>query len=101
MVPIEEYLQSHPEHLEASEHDLTEARIRDEHAQREALEAERLALVKRKEALVKETNAKKEELGKLDVEMEKWVNGEVAVRKVFEGREKKMADARERGIVAG
>ena len=93
MLPAEQYLALHPEHADSSEHELTEARIRDEHAQREALEAEKEALVKRKEGLVKETTAKKEELGKLDAEMEKWIAGEQAVRKFFEVRQKRMVQA--------
>ena len=51
---------------------------------------------KRKEALLKETNAKKEELGKLDAEVEKWIAGESNVRKIFEAREKKAKQAEEK-----
>lgn len=92
MIPEDEFLVSHPDLLGASEHEITEARIRDEHAQRKALEEERQVLLKRKEALVKETTAKKEELGKLDAEMEKWVAGQESVRKLFEAREKKLME---------
>jgi THO complex subunit 5 len=46
----------------------------------------------KKEALVKETTAKKDELAKLDGEMEKWVAGQEGVRKIFEAREKKLAE---------
>lgn len=92
MVEVDEFLAAHPEHEDSSEHDLTVARIEDEHAQRQALEEQKQALLKRKEALVKETTAKKEELAKLDTEMEKWINGQEAVRKLFEAREKKMAE---------
>lgn len=67
------------------------ARIRDEHAARQALEQQRQQLVKKKEALVKETTAKKDELTKLDVEVERWLGGQETVRKVFEARQKKMA----------
>ena len=92
MIDVDEFLALHPEYQESSEHDLTVARIQDEHVQRQALEEQRQALVKLKEALIKETTAKKDELAKLDVEMEKWVNGQESVRKVFEAREKKMAE---------
>lgn len=92
MIDADEFLAVRPEHQDSSEHDLTVARIQDEHARRQALEEQKQALVKRKEVLVKETTAKKEELAKLDAEMEKWVNGQEAVRKVFEAREKKMAE---------
>ena len=97
MIPVDEFLALHPEHVESNEHDLTVARIHDEHAQRQALEERRQTLLKRKESLVKETTAKKEELGKLDVEMEKWVAGQEGVRKIFEAREKKMVDKEQAG----
>lgn len=92
MLPADEFLQVHPEHADLSEHDLTKARIKDEHAQRIALEEERKALVKTKEALTKSTGAQKDELAKLDTEFEKWIGGEASVRKMLEAREKKMAD---------
>jgi THO complex subunit 5 len=92
----EEFLAAHPEHANSDEHDLTVARIQDEHAARQQLEDQRQALQKRKEALLKETNAKKEELGKLDVEVEKWIAGESNVRKVFDAREKKAKQAEEK-----
>jgi len=91
----EEFLASHPEHATSNEHDLTVARIQDEHTARQQLEDQRQALQKRKEALLKETNAKKEELGKLDVEIEKWIAGENNVRKIFDARDKKTRQAEE------
>lgn len=91
MIPIEDFLAAHPEHADSSEHDLTVARIQDEHKARQALEEQRQQLVKRKDALVKETTAKKEELAKLDGEVEKWLGGQEAVRKVFETHAKAMA----------
>lgn len=39
---------------------------------------------------------KKEELGKLDVEMEKWIAGESNVRKIFEAKEKKAKQTEEK-----
>lgn len=92
MISAEEFLALHPEHSDSSEHDLTIARIQDEYAARQALEEQRQQSVKRKEALVKETTAKKEELGKLDAEIEKWLSGQESVKKVFEAREKKTAE---------
>ena len=88
MVSEEEYLSRHAEQVDASEHDLTVARIEDERLARQELEMQRLELVKRKDALAKETLAKKEELGRLDAEAEKWIAGQDAVRKLFEAREK-------------
>ena len=91
MVPGEHFVAMHPEFAESSEHDMTVARIQDEHVQRSALEEQRQLLVKRKEALIKETTAKKEELGKLDAEVEKWFGGQEGVRKMLEAHEKKVA----------
>lgn len=89
MVAREEFLALHPEHAESSDHDVTIARIQDEHAARQVLEEQRQALQKRKDALTKDSNAKKDELGKLDTEIEKWLAGEATVRKMFEAKQKK------------
>lgn len=82
---------AHPEHASDNDHDLTIARIADEHASRQLLEEERLALAKQRDALLKETTAKKDELAKLDMEIEKWVASQDDVRKIFEEREHKAA----------
>jgi len=92
MIAPEEFLALHPEHSDLSEHDLTIARIEDEHLQRQKLEEQRQQLVKQKDALVKETTAKKEELAKLDGEIERWLGGQDGVRKIFEARERKGAE---------
>ncbi|EMC91351.1 hypothetical protein BAUCODRAFT_127257 [Baudoinia panamericana UAMH 10762] len=91
MIPTEEFLERHPDFSESSEHDLTTARIQDEQVERQKLEEERQRLLKLKEALTKETTAKKDELGRLDAEIEKWLGGQESVRKLFEAREKKLA----------
>ena len=75
---------------------MTVARISDEHVARQQLEEQRQVLIKRKEALTRETNAKKEELNKLDVEVEKWIAGESNVMKIFDARDKKLQQAAER-----
>ena len=89
MVSVDEFLASHPEHKDSVDHDLTIARIQDEHAARQALDDQKSQLAKRKEALMKETNAKKEELSKLDAEIEKWIGGAETVRKLLDAHEKK------------
>ena len=90
MISAEEFVALHPEHADSGEHDLTVARIEDEHAQRKALEEQRQSLLRRKEALVKDMAGRREELGKLDAEMEKWLAGQQSVRKVFVAREERM-----------
>ena len=96
MIDTADFLASHPEYADANEHDLTIARIQDEHKARLELEEQRLALVKRKEALERETKGKKDELGRLDADVEKWLSGQDSVRRTFEGREKKLAAQREK-----
>lgn len=92
MISVEDFLAEHPEYHEAADHDLTVARIEDEHRARKTLEEQRQVLQKRKEALVKETTAKKDELSKLDDSLMKWIAGQEAPRKVFEARDRKLAD---------
>ena len=96
MIDTADFLAAHPEHADANEHDLTIARIQDEHKARLELEEQRLALVKRKEALERETKGKKDELSRLDADVEKWLGGQDNVRRTFEGREKKLAAQREK-----
>lgn len=100
MIPSEDFIAQHPEHETSNDHDLTTARIQDEHVARQQLEEQRQALQKRKEALLKETGAKKDELTKLDVEIEKWLAGETNVRKIFDAREKKLQQAQEKAQAA-
>ena len=100
MTSAEEFIAQHPEHESSNEHDLTTARIQDEYAARQQLEEQRQALQKRKEALLKDTGAKKDELTKLDVEIEKWLAGEANVRKIFDARDKKLQQAQEKAQAA-
>ncbi|KAF2769885.1 hypothetical protein EJ03DRAFT_85689 [Teratosphaeria nubilosa] len=98
MIDVEDFLAAHPEHNQSSEHDLTIARIQDEHHARQELEDQRQKLQKRKEALLKETNVKKEELAKFDNEVEKWLSLQANPRKVLEAHEKKIQEAREKDL---
>ena len=98
MVPAQVFVAQHPEHSESSDHDLTIARIQDEHAARQALDGQRKQLQTAKDALVKETNGKKDELAKLDGEMEKWVNDQQGVLKIFDARQKKMDELKEKEL---
>ncbi|KAF2725677.1 hypothetical protein K431DRAFT_215629 [Polychaeton citri CBS 116435] len=96
LVPLEGFLAQHPEYANSDGHDITVARIEDEHRARQALEEQRQVLLKRKDVLVKETTAKKDELIKLDTEIEKWLDSEKSIRKVFDTRSKKLSDAKEK-----
>nr|OQO27600.1 hypothetical protein B0A51_05230 [Rachicladosporium sp. CCFEE 5018] len=90
MVSVEEFLENHEDYVGKGEHEVTVARIEDEMRERQRLEGVRVELERRKEGLAKEVAGKREELGRLDGEVEKLVAGEGNVRKVFEAREKKM-----------
>lgn len=85
-MPPEDYLQAHQEAASLDDHELTIARIEDEYRARQALEEERQALMKRKAASAKITNDKKEQLVKLDAEIEKWIGQEASIRKIFDAR---------------
>ena len=67
---------------------MTRERIADEGERRRELGRVREGLERRKAELVRETQGKKEELGRLDREVEKWINGKEGVRGIFEEREK-------------
>lgn len=92
LIPPEDFLSTNPElqgHAKdgnLSEHELMVARIEHEHAERQTLEEQRQALLARKEALLRENTKKKEELGKFDGEVEKWLAGEEIPRKTLEAR---------------
>lgn len=74
MIPVEEFLELHPEHRDTNEHDLMIARISHEHAEREKLEQARQELLKRKQALIAENKKRKDDLANLDQDLEKFVD---------------------------
>jgi len=86
----EDFLERHPdfsgvgERTEKSGHEMMLARIRDEGEERRRLEAERVGLVKRKAELVKANAKQKEELEKLDREVEGWLEGSGKIRGMLE-----------------
>lgn len=95
MMPVDAFLAAHPEHAMSSEHELTIARIQHEHRARQALEEQRQHLLLRKEAFLRETTGKKEELAKLDAEMERWVAGQQAVRALLDAHNLTLVDVGE------
>ncbi|CAG8076733.1 unnamed protein product [Penicillium nalgiovense] len=74
LIPVEEFLELHPEHRESSEHDLMIARIEHEHAEREKLEQARQELLKRKQGLIAENKKRKNDLANLDQDLEKFID---------------------------
>lgn len=75
LLPLDLYLHDFPDQEILSEQDLMPLRIEHEKQERENLENERLELVKRKENLSKANLKKKEELKKMDEQLEKMVDG--------------------------
>jgi hypothetical protein len=74
LIPVEEFLELHPEHRETNEHELMIARINHEHAEREKLEQARQELLKRKQALIAENKKRKDNLANLDQDLEKFID---------------------------
>jgi THO complex subunit 5 len=83
-VPVEEVLSLNPELADANEHDMMVARINHEHAERQALEEQRQGLLKKKQSLIAENNKKKDLLGALDKEVEKFVTSATLVQQKFD-----------------
>ena len=99
-MPNEQFLDTHPELNDVSEHDVMIARINDEHARRQSMEEQRLGLLKKKQALIAENKKKKDELDALDKEIEKYINGGEVVQKVFDARMQKDTSAASQGLTS-
>ncbi|KAJ5954624.1 hypothetical protein N7501_008903 [Penicillium viridicatum] len=84
LIPVEEFLELHPEHRESSEHDLMIARIEHEHVEREKLEQARQELLKRKQGLIAENKKRKNDLANLDQDLEKFIDAAKPIQKIFE-----------------
>jgi hypothetical protein len=74
LIPVEEFLDLHPDHRDLNEHELMIARINHEHAEREKLEQARQELLKRKQALIAENKKRKDDLASLDQDLEKFID---------------------------
>ena len=70
--------------VESGEEAFMKARIEAEHLERQQLEEQRKKLVARKMELVKENAKRKEELGKLDKELEAFIEAARPIQKTFE-----------------
>ncbi|CAI7640584.1 unnamed protein product [Penicillium pancosmium] len=84
LIPVEEFLQLHPEHQETNEHELMIARINHEHSEREKLEQARQELLKRKQALIAENKKRKDDLANLDKDLERFIDAAKPIQKIFE-----------------
>ena len=74
LIPVEEFLRLHPEHVEDDENALTVARIEHEHAEREALEQQRQGLLKKKQGLINDNKKRKDDLESLDKQLENFID---------------------------
>lgn len=74
LIPVEEFLEIHPEYKDSDPHELMIARINHEHAEREKLEQARQELLKRKQALIAENKKRKDDLANLDQDLERFID---------------------------
>lgn len=74
LIPVGEFLELHPELVEADEVALMIARIDHEHAEREALEQQRQGLLKKKQGLIADNKKRKDDLASLDQQLEAFID---------------------------
>ena len=83
LIPVEEFLHTHPEHNTAQENDdgdgdgekkLMFARINHELSVRETLEHERQGLLKKKQGLIADNKKRKDDLASLDKDLETFID---------------------------
>ncbi|KAI5285897.1 hypothetical protein KEM52_002229 [Ascosphaera acerosa] len=80
----EEFLARFPQHAQLDEDGLMIARIEHELAEREALEQQRQELLAKKESLIAENRKRKEELARLDADLEKYIEAAKPIQKILE-----------------
>ena len=71
---MEDFLEQHPEHADDDEKGLMVARIQHELSEREDLEKQRQELLKQKAALDADNKKRKEDLAKLDKQLETFID---------------------------
>ncbi|KAL8714687.1 MAG: hypothetical protein Q9220_001636 [cf. Caloplaca sp. 1 TL-2023] len=86
LIPVEDFLQLQPEHLNGDEKSLMFARINHEHAEREALEQQRQELLKKKQGLIAENKKRREDLASLDKDLETFIDAAKPIQKLFEAQ---------------
>lgn len=74
LVPVEAFLEQHPEHANGDEKTLMFARINHELSEREALEQQRQELLKQKASLMADNKKRKDDLASLDKDLEKFID---------------------------
>ncbi|KAF9730590.1 hypothetical protein PMIN03_011536 [Paraphaeosphaeria minitans] len=84
LIPTDAFVEKYPPFADASEHELTMARIEQEHQDRVELEARRQEKLKQKQKLIAEVKKSKDDLTKLDGMVEKFVEHFGPVRKFLD-----------------
>ncbi|KAI9809725.1 MAG: hypothetical protein M1825_000158 [Sarcosagium campestre] len=84
LIPVEDFLTAHPEHVDDDENALMIARINHEHAEREALEQVRQGLLKKKQGLIADNKKRKDDLANLDKDLETFIDAAKPIQKTFE-----------------
>ena len=74
LVPVEEFLEVHPEHTGDDEKTVMFARINHELSERELLEQERQGLLKKKQGLIADNKKRKDDLASLDKDLETFID---------------------------
>jgi THO complex subunit 5 len=83
LIAPDAFVDRYPQHADASEHELTIARIEQEHYDRVELEARRQEKLKQKQKLIAEVKKSKVDLTQLDGMLEKFVEHFEPIRKVL------------------
>lgn len=83
LIPADEFREKFPQHADASDHDLTIARIEQEYQDRLQLEERRQEKLKQKQKLIAEVKKSKDDLTRLDGMVEKFVEHFEPIRKVL------------------
>ncbi|OAA49383.1 THO complex, subunit 5 [Metarhizium rileyi] len=84
LIPVDEFLTQHPEHVGNDEDELMVARIDHERTEREGLEQQRQELLKRKQKLIAENKRRKDDLANLDQDLEKFIDAAKPILELFE-----------------
>ena len=74
LIPVEEFLEVHPEHTGDDEKTMMFARINHELSERELLEQERQGLLKKKQGLIADNKKRKDDLASLDKDLETFID---------------------------
>ncbi|KAL1902830.1 hypothetical protein Sste5346_000741 [Sporothrix stenoceras] len=84
MIPVEEFLELHPDLADADEETLMTARIGYEKQEREALERQKNELLKKKLKLIAENKKRKDDLANLDKDLENFIDAAKPIQNLFE-----------------